>query len=72
MHLMPLYIHMYSEKEEFEQCRKLNVGDCIECGSCAYGCPAKIQLVQSIRLAKGKLQAADRAKKAVQTKEDKK
>ena len=62
---------MYSEKGEYEKCRELNVGDCIECGSCAYGCPAKIQLVQSIRLAKGKLQAADRAKKAAQAREGK-
>ena len=71
MHLMPLYLNMYSEKGEYEKCRELNVGDCIECGSCAYGCPAKIQLVQSIRLAKGKLQAADRAKKAAQAREGK-
>ncbi len=63
MHLTPLYINMYSEKGDYEECRKLNVGDCIECGSCAYGCPAKIPLVQSLRLAKSKIQLIDRAKK---------
>ena len=29
--------------------------DCIECGSCSFICPAEIPLVQSIRLAKGRV-----------------
>ena len=29
--------------------------DCIECGSCAYICPAKRRLMESIRLAKKKI-----------------
>jgi electron transport complex protein RnfC len=29
--------------------------NCIECGSCAYNCPAKRALVQSISLAKVKI-----------------
>ena len=32
--------------------------DCIECGSCAYGCPAGIPLVQSFRTAKKMLRDA--------------
>jgi len=32
--------------------------DCIECGSCAYVCPAKINLVQSIRLGKAQVRQA--------------
>jgi electron transport complex protein RnfC len=31
---------------------------CIECGSCAYVCPAAIPLVQHIRLAKSRIAAA--------------
>lgn len=37
---------------------KLGVMYCIECGSCSYICPAKRQLVQSMRLAKGKVRKA--------------
>ena len=33
----------------------MNVYDCIECGCCAYICPAKIPLVQSLRTAKAEL-----------------
>jgi electron transport complex protein RnfC len=27
--------------------------DCIECGCCAFVCPAKVNLIQRIRLGKG-------------------
>jgi len=29
--------------------------DCIECGSCTYGCPARIKLVQRFRVGKQRL-----------------
>ena len=38
--------------------------DCIECGSCAYVCPARIPLVAQFRLTKGKIQAKRMAEKA--------
>lgn len=34
---------------------KYGAMNCIECGSCAYVCPAHRPLVQSIRLAKKKI-----------------
>ena len=34
---------------------KLNVTDCIECGCCAYSCPQRLYLIQSMRIAKEKL-----------------
>ena len=40
---------------EYERMEQMNVYDCIECGSCAYICPAKIPLVQSLRTAKAEL-----------------
>ena len=52
MHLTPLYMHMYSEKENWRECEHLRVMDCMECGSCNYICPARIPLVQSFRRAK--------------------
>jgi len=36
---------------------------CIECGSCAYVCPAAIPLVQHIRLAKSRIAAARRQRR---------
>ena len=55
MRLMPNYIYMHAEKEEFAECKKLNVQDCIECGCCSYVCPGRLYLVQAMRMAKGHL-----------------
>lgn len=59
MHLMPLYLHGYAEKNDLDGLEAMHLMDCIECGSCAYGCPAKIPLVQSFRAGKQRLR--DRA-----------
>ena len=32
--------------------KKNNIMDCIECGSCAYTCPASVPLVLGFRVAK--------------------
>ena len=37
--------------------RELNIMDCMECGSCAYSCPAGRPLVQAIRLGKALVKA---------------
>ena len=55
MRLMPNYIYMHAEKEEFAECKKYNVQDCIECGCCSYVCPGRLYLVQAMRMAKGHL-----------------
>ena len=64
MHLMPLYMHMYAEKENWEKCEKLRVMDCMECGSCNYICPARIHLVQSFRMAKFEIRGLAAKQKA--------
>jgi electron transport complex protein RnfC len=46
----------FSEFSLFENCRELDVFDCIECGLCAYNCPSRRSLVQFIKLAKSELQ----------------
>lgn len=63
MHLTPLYLHMYSEKENWSECEKLRILDCMECGSCNYICPARIPLVQSFRRAKAGVRGLAAAKK---------
>jgi len=50
--LMPCLISLASERRNWELSGYYNVGDCIECGSCAYVCPAKRNMVQHIKEAK--------------------
>ncbi len=57
MNLMPNYIGMYTAKDDFDAASKFGAMDCIECGCCSYTCPAKIPLIQYIRLAKQTLAA---------------
>ena len=58
MHLMPLVLHKAQTKGDLAGLDKGNVMDCIECGSCAFGCPAGIPLVQSFRTGKKLLRDA--------------
>jgi len=53
--LMPMMIHSYSFKGDFDTAQKFRTLDCIECGCCSFGCPAKIPLLQSIVAAKNKI-----------------
>jgi electron transport complex protein RnfC len=45
------------EFQLFDQLREFNINDCIECGSCAYVCPADRNMVQFIRQGKAELLA---------------
>ena len=67
MHLMPLYMRLFSMKRDWDKVQSYNVMDCMECGSCNYICPARIHLVQTFRMAKFEirgLQAKQKAKEA--------
>ena len=55
MFLRPAEVDRGLEKASAETLQTLGANVCIECGSCAYVCPAKRQLVQSMRLAKGRI-----------------
>lgn len=52
MHLLPVYMNMYSKKSRWREAEEIRLMDCIECGSCQYICPARIPLVQQFRAAK--------------------
>ena len=70
MHLTPLFIRMNTNKRRWKEVEALNVMDCIECGSCAYICPARLPLVQTFRTAKFALrEEAAKAKAAKEGKE---
>lgn len=70
MRLMPAYLAAFSKKEDYESCEKYDVMSCVECGCCTYICPASVQIVQKIRVAKGRIQ--DDRRRAVLVEEAKK
>lgn len=64
MHLEPLVMNMYANKNRLEELEAANVFDCIECGSCSYICPGRVHLVHNFRTGKQKInnkRAAERA-----------
>ena len=62
MRLQPLYMYRYSNCENLEELKRLNLLDCMECGCCAYTCPGKLPLVESFRKAKALLRAKEAKK----------
>lgn len=60
VYLQPLYISAYSLIDNIDMAEKYYPMDCIECGACSYICPSKRPLLQSIRIAKGEIQARNR------------
>ena len=52
MDLLPLEYVKRVKKEEYASLDEFNIVDCIECGCCSYGCPAKIPIVHYIKIGK--------------------
>jgi electron transport complex protein RnfC len=50
-----MYIESYALSGNFTEAERYGAMNCLECGSCAYNCPAKRSLVQSISYAKTKI-----------------
>ena len=59
MGLEPSALQKSAMNGHYDEFLKQNGMDCIECGCCAFTCPAKREIVQTIRTAK----AAIRSKK---------
>lgn len=55
MYLMPTRLAAFSENANYSEFEEWGGQDCIECGCCVYVCPAKIPIVQWVKLAKFKL-----------------
>ena len=55
MHLMPMYIDLYTHTNDYKKADEYGASSCFECGTCAYVCPAKRDLVGSVQLCKKKL-----------------
>ncbi len=68
MQLMPGILSVQIENESFDLAEHWHVLDCMECGCCAYVCPAGRPLVQHLRRAKTDVLALHRATKAAEAK----
>ena len=53
MRLIPSELSQFIEAEDIESAERIALLDCVECGSCAYVCPAHRPLVQHFRRGKG-------------------
>ena len=58
MKLMPVLMYKAMQSGDVEQIRDSNLMDCIECGCCAYNCPACVPLVLSFRSGKQRIRDA--------------
>ena len=61
MDLLPNELSQALEAEDYEAGESLRVMDCIECGCCAYVCPAHRPLVQHMRQGKTQVMRKRRA-----------
>lgn len=64
MGLSPTQLDQAANAKRVDILMDLRVRDCIECGSCAYNCPAQRSLLQSMRVGKGLVMAHLQAEKA--------
>lgn len=62
MGLMPKMLALFVKHARFDSAQAYNILDCIECGSCAFVCPAHINLVHWIKY--GKLKVIQKQNKA--------
>lgn len=64
LNLMPSMMEQAYESKDGQMLKKLKVNLCMECGCCAFVCPARHRLVESMKLGKGVLNAYLQAEKA--------
>ena len=64
MGLEPFLLNKLSKIQDWEACEANAAQDCIECGCCLYSCPAHIPLLDNIRVGKGFVLSAIRARAA--------
>ncbi len=55
MGLSPLFLKEAAKANDFERLKKLNINNCMECGSCSFVCPGANNPSQAIKVAKVKL-----------------
>ncbi len=55
MHLMPLELYRSVQQQNWREASDYSLLSCSECGSCTFSCPAKIPILQNIRIGKSVL-----------------
>lgn len=63
MKLTPVLMYKALQDNDVDLMKSVNIMDCIECGCCAYTCPAGVPLVQGFRVGKQKIRSAAQAAK---------
>ncbi len=63
MNLQPYKLYLLALKKRYDEAVEEGLLDCIECGSCSYTCPSKIEHVRYIKLGKTVYRALRGAKK---------
>jgi electron transport complex protein RnfC len=58
MKLMPVLMYKAMQSGDIDEIKRSNLMDCIECGCCAYTCPAGVPLVLGFRSGKQMLRSA--------------
>ena len=58
MKLLPAKIEKYALVGDTDMLNKLDIMTCMECGCCAFSCPAGRRIVQTIRLGKNLVRKA--------------
>jgi electron transport complex protein RnfC len=58
--LLPQQLFWHARARDFDKAQDFHLFDCIECGCCAYVCPAHIPLVHYYRFAKTEIWAQER------------
>jgi electron transport complex protein RnfC len=57
--LLPAELARLVKNNKWERLKDYYISDCMECGCCAYVCPARIPIVQLIKLGKAQLMTKD-------------
>jgi len=57
MGLLPQQMKQLVDHKKWEKVDQIGMLDCIECGCCAYACPAGLPLVQTFKLGKKNVMA---------------
>ena len=52
MGLEPYLLKQLAQLGRYEECEENAIMDCMECGSCSFTCPARVPLLDYIRLGK--------------------
>ena len=59
--LVPVLMYKYLQSGNVEEMKAQNLMDCIECGCCAYTCPACVPLVLGFKAGKQHIRDAAQA-----------